>query len=197
MTVLPRALAWQRTDATGGEFAGFDDRRGLHARGLAFSAEPTLYSCRYELITDDAWASSRLEITAEGAGWLRTLRMERATGRWRVTTAEQGNLEKASHFPGIEDPHRLADVLDVDLYNSPLTNTLPIRRLGLLGRPAGTQRTITAAWVLLPSLAVLPLEQTYTVLGDGRVNYASKGFTADLEIDEGGYVVSYPGLARR
>jgi hypothetical protein len=196
MTVLPRALAWQRTDSTGGEFAGFDDRRGFRARGVAFATRPTIYSCRYELITDDAWATTRFEVTAEGEGWLRTLRMERATGRWRVTTGEQGNLEKA-HFPGIEDPHRLADAVDVDLYNSPLTNTLPIRRLGLIGQPAGTQRTLTAAWVLLPSLAVMPYEQTYTVLGEGRINYASKGFTADIEIDGNGYVVSYPGLARQ
>jgi hypothetical protein len=196
MTVLPRALAWQRTDATGGEFAGFDDRRGLHARGQAFSAEPTLYSCRYELMTDESWAGTRFEITAEGAGWLRTLRMERAAGRWRVTTAEQGNLEKA-HFPGLEDPDRLADVLDLDLYNSPLTNTLAIRRLGLLGKPAGTRHTITAAWILLPSLAVVLDEQTYTVLGPGRLNYASDGFTADIDIDDSGFVVNYPGLARR
>ncbi len=200
MTVLPRALGWQRTDVTGGEYAGFDDRRGLVARGFAFSTTPAAYGCRYDLRTDDQWVSSRFEVTTDGAGWLRTLRMERAAGRWRITTAEQGNLNDAvpsAPLPGTEEPDRLHDVLDVDLLDSPLTNTLPIRRLGLLGQPAGTERTITAAWVVLPSLAVLPLEQTYTVLKGGRIRYTSNNFTVDLEVDDGGFVIRYPGLAAR
>jgi hypothetical protein len=198
MTVLPRAFAWQRTDTTGGEFATLDDRRGLHAKGTAFAADNALYSCRYELHTDDGWASTRLEVTAEGAGWLRTLRMERATGRWRVTTSEQGDLERvlpSAPFSGIEDPDRLHRVLDVDLYNSPLTNTLPVRRLGLHRAAVGTRVTIEAAWVLLPSLAVLPMEQSYEVLEGRRVRYRSESFTADLQLDDGGYVTDYPDLA--
>jgi len=200
MTVLPRALAGQRTDTTGGEFAGFDDQHGLAARGMAFAATPTPYACRYELTTDHTWASARVEVTAEGEGWLRTLRMERAPGRWRITTSEQGNLNAVvptAPLAGTEDPDRLADALDVDLYASPLTNTLPIRRLDMLGRPAGTTQTILAAWILLPSLAVLPLEQTYTVLGGGRIGYGSGNFTADLTVDNGGFVTDYPGLASR
>ena len=124
--------------------------------------------------------------------------MERAAGRWRVTTAEQGDLDAAlraagrtaaAPLPGIEDPDSLADAYDVDLYASPLTNTLPLRRVGLV------DVTITAAWVLLPSLAVVASEQTYTVLGDKRVRYASGTFRADLDLDEGLFVTNYPGLA--
>jgi hypothetical protein len=198
MTVLPRAFAWQRTDTTGGEFVTLDDRRGLRAKGIAFAADNALYSCRYDLYTDEAWASTRLEVAVEGAGWLRTLRMERAAGRWRVTTSEQGDLERVrpgAPMAGIEEPDRLHSVLDVDLYNSPLTNTLPVRRLGLLGAEKGTLVRIEAAWVLLPSLAVLPLEQSYEVLGGGRVRYRSENFTADLELTDDGYVSEYPGLA--
>ncbi|WP_238018940.1 putative glycolipid-binding domain-containing protein [Dactylosporangium sp. AC04546] len=198
MTVLPRAFAWQRTDTTGGEFAALDDRRGLHARGTAFAADRGVYACRYELHTDEGWASTRLEVTAEGAGWLRTLRMERAAGRWRVTTGEQGDLErvlKGAPFAGIEDPDRLHNVLDVDLYNSPLTNTLPIRRLGLHRAAPGTTVTIEAAWILLPSLAVLPVEQTYEVLEGRRLRYSSENFTAVFQIDEEGWVTEYPDLA--
>lgn len=198
MTVLPRAFAWQRTDTTGGEFVTLDDRRGLHAQGMAFAADNAVYSCRYELHTDEGWASTRLEVTTEGAAWRRTLRMERAAGRWRVTTGEQGDLDRvlpAAPFSGIEDADRLHKVLDVDLYSSPLTNTLPVRRLGLHRAAPGTVSTIEAAWVLLPSLAVLPLQQVYEVLPDRRIRYSSEGFTADLEIDADGYVVDYPGLA--
>jgi hypothetical protein len=70
-----------------------------------------------------------------------------------------------------------------------LTNTLPLRRVGLV------DVAITAAWVLLPSLAVVASEQTYTVLGDKRVRYASGTFRADLDLDEGLFVTNYPGLA--
>jgi len=198
MSVLPRAFAWQRTDTTGGEFVTLDDRRGLRARGVAFAADNTLYSCHYDLQADDAWASTRLEVTVDGGGWRRTLRMERAAGRWRVTAGEQGDLERAlprAPFPGIEDPDRLHSVLDLDLYNSPLTNTLPIRRLGLLSKPPGTIVVIEAAWVLLPSLAVLPMEQSYEVLGPRAVRYRSENFVADLELTDDGYVTEYPGLA--
>jgi hypothetical protein len=198
MTVLPRAFAWQRTDTVGGEFVTLDDRRGLHAKGVAFAADNALYTCRYELHTDETWASTRLELTVEGAGWLRTLRMERAAGRWRVTTSEQGDLERllpTAPFSGIEDPDRLHAVLDVDLYNSPLTNTLPVRRLGLHRATPGTKVNIEAAWVLLPSLAVLPYAQSYEVLQKRRIRYGSENFTADLDFTDDGYVNDYPGLA--
>jgi hypothetical protein len=83
----------------------------------------------------------------------------------------------------------------VDLYNSPLTNTLPVRRLGLHRAEPGRVSTIEAAWVLLPSLAVLPLEQVYEVLPGRQVRYSTEGFTAVLQLDAEGYVVDYPGLA--
>lgn len=198
MAVLPRAVAWRRTDTTGGEFVVFDDRQGLTARGFAFTASPLKYACRYELTTNDTWASAHLQVTVEGEGWQRTLGMERAGGRWRVTTSEHGNLNAVAPtapLAGSEDPDRIAKALDVDLYDSPLTNTLPIRRLNLLAQPAGTTHTILAAWILLPSLAVLPLEQSYTILGDGKIRYSSGTFTADLTVDDGGFVTDYPRLA--
>ena len=197
--MYPRALLWTRTDTAGAEHVAFDDRRGLTARGVQVAGDPVPYACRYELYTDEAWATARFEATAEGAGWSRTVRLERAAGRWRVTTAEQGDLDgalrsagrAAAPMPGIEDADRLADAYDVDLYASPLTNTLPLRRLGMV------DFTITAAWVLLPSLAVVASEQSYTVLGDNRVRYTSGSFRADLDLDEHQFVVRYPGLAQR
>jgi hypothetical protein len=200
MTLLPRALLWTRTDTAGSEHVVFDDRRGLVARGTQIAFEKVPYVCRYELHTDESWATTRFVVTTEGAGWLRTVRMERAAGRWRVTTAEQGQLSDAlrqpakgapGHEPGIEDPDRLEDVLDVDLGGSPLTNTLPLKRLGM------RSATIAAAWVLPPSLVVVRAKQTYTVLSQTSVRYASDGFQADIELDEHGYVTNYPGLATR
>lgn len=204
MSTLPKSRFWVRTDTAGADHALLDDARGLYARGVAAAATPVPYTCRYELVTDESWATTRLEVNVEGAGWLRTARLERAAGRWRVTTAEQGDLDRAlgaaghhrAELPGIEDPSRLIDAVDVDLGAAPLFNTLPIRRLGLHGAPAGASHTITVAWVLVPSLKVLPAEQVYTAL-DGKVRFSSAGFTADLDLDAEGYVTHYPGLAER
>lgn len=203
MATLPRAHLWQRTDTTGTELALVDDRRGLTARGLAIASDPIPYAVRYDLTTDEKWATVRCELTVEGAGWRRTARLERAIGRWRVTTAEQGDLDAAlraagkppAGLPGTEEPGRLGEALDVDLGGSPLTNVLPIRRLGLLSAPSGTATTVTVAWVLIPSLQVLPEVQTYTALGGDKVQFAIEGFSAELTLDPDGYVVHYPGLA--
>lgn len=189
MTLLPRALLWTRTDVAGAEHVMFDDRRGLVANGVQIAVDPVPYTCRYELHTDESWATTRFTATVEGAGWLRTVRMERAAGRWRVTTAEQGSMD--THEPGIEDPDLLEGVLDVDLGGSPLTNSLPLKRLGF------ASATVSTAWVLPPSLAVVRDRQTYTVLSKNRVRYTSDSFETDVEFDDDGYVRDYPGLATR
>jgi hypothetical protein len=203
MATFPAAWFWTRTDTTGCDHALVDDRSGLRARGTAVAAAPVAHTCRYELVTDQGWATARLSVTTEGAGWWRSVRLEHAAGRWRVTTSEQGDLSAALAaagrprvgMPGTEDPDRLAEAVDVDLAAAPLFNTLPVRRLGLLDAPPGTAHQLTMAWVLVPSLQVLAVEQTYTALGPGRVRYASGTFTADLELDPAGYVTRYPGLA--
>lgn len=205
MPTLPKSLFWVRTDTAGADHVLLDDRSGLAARGIAMAAAPVPYTCRYELVTDETWATVRLEVSCEGAGWLRTLRLERAAGRWRASTAEQGDLDAAlaaagqprAGLPGTEDPDRLEAALDVDLGASPLSNTLPVRRLGLLQAPPGTSHRIQVAWVLVPGLAVVPAEQVYTAIDASTVGYASEGFTAELTLDQNGYVVHYPGLARR
>jgi hypothetical protein len=205
MQTLPKSLFWRRTDTAGADHALIDDAHGLYARGVAVAATPVPYTCRYELVTDEGWATVRLDVTAEGAGWLRTVRLERAAGRWRVTTGEQGDLDRAlvaagharAGLPGTEEPDRLVDAIDVDLGAAPLFNTLPVRRLGLAHAPAGTEHTIEVAWVRVPSLEVIAAEQRYAALDTGAVRFSSASFTAELALDADGYVTHYPGLAER
>ncbi|MEE6261154.1 putative glycolipid-binding domain-containing protein [Plantactinospora sonchi] len=205
MSHMPKSLYWVRTDLPGSDHVIVDDRRGLSARGTLLAVDPVPFTCRYELRTDEHWATEGLEVSCEGAGWLRTLRLVRAAGRWRASTAEQGDLDAVlaaagrppTGLPGTEDPERLAEALDADLSGSPLFNTLPVRRLRLAEATPGTARTITVVWVLLPGLQVLPVEQTYTVLDGQTVRFAITGFTADIELDPDGYVRLYPGLAER
>ncbi len=203
MAGLPKSLIWRRLDTAGAEQVILSDHAGLRARGTLVSATPLPFSCRYQLFTDDAWVTARCEATVEGAGFVRSVRLERAAGRWRVTANEQGNLDAAlraagrpaAALPGSEEPGRLVEARDVDLGYSPLTNTLPVRRLGLLTAEPGTTHTIEVAWVLLPSLEVIDSTQTYTALGDGRVTFTSGTFTTELTLNADGYVTHYPGLA--
>jgi hypothetical protein len=205
MPTLPRSLFWVRRDTSGAEQALVDLRSGLYARGTALAVDPVPYSCRYELQTDPSWGTVRFEVSAEGAGWARNVRLELAAGRWRTTTSEQGDLDAAltaaghpgAGLPGTEDPDLLYGAFDVDLGGSPLTNTLPIRRLDLLKAPSGVAHRISVAWVLLPSLEVVQADQIYTPLGPGLIRYASETFSADLVVDDDGFVRDYPGLAQR
>jgi hypothetical protein len=205
MAGLPKALIWRRLDTVGAEQVLFSDRSGLHARGTMVAATPLPFSCRYDIYTDDAWVTARCEATTEGPGFVRSVRLERATGRWRVTASEQGDLDAALRaagrapvgLPGSDDPGRLTPARDVDLGYSPLTNTLPVRRLGLLRAAPGTTRTVDVAWVLLPGLEVVSSTQSYTLIGDGLVKFTSGTFTAELTLDADGYVKRYPGLAER
>jgi hypothetical protein len=199
------ALFWRRLDAAGSEHALCTDRAGLRAKGTMLAATPVPFTCRYEIYTDDTWTTARCEVAVEGAGFQRAVRLEHAAGRWRVTATEQGNLDAALRAAGLvdaeqagcEDPGTLHAALDVDLSYSPLTNTLPIRRLGLLDGAVGADHTIDVAWVLLPSLEVVANSQTYTAIGENRVRFTSGAFAADLDLDDRGYVRHYPGLADR
>ncbi|WFE59101.1 putative glycolipid-binding domain-containing protein [Micromonospora sp. WMMD712] len=216
MPTMPKSLFWARTDTAGSEHVVFDDGAGLGARGVVLAVDPIPYTCRYRLTAGSDWATSRLEVEVEGAGWQRSVRLEAVDGRWRVTAAEQGDLDAAlraaghpaAGLPGTDDPERLAAAVDVDLGGSPLFNTLPVRRLGLTAAsptttssPAtaepGAAHRITVAWVQVPSLLVLPAEQVYAALGPGRVRFASETFTTELAVDPGGWVLHYPGLADR
>jgi uncharacterized protein len=84
--------------------------------------------------------------------------------------------------------------VDVDINRSPLTNTLPIRRLGV-----SAPREIDVAYVSVPELTVRPVRRRYTLLpGDQPVyRYESGSFSADLPVDGDGLVLDYPGLWRR
>ena len=84
---------------------------------------------------------------------------------------------------------------DVDLSCTPFTNTLPIRRLRI---EVGDSADLLVARVDHETLAIVPERQRYTHLALQRWRYEDEsGFSADLEVDEHGLVLDYPGLFRR
>jgi len=82
-----------------------------------------------------------------------------------------------------------------DLGYSPLFNSLPIIRDGLLD--AGPARVYVMRWVDVPSLELRRSEQRYEPLGSAVVRFQTEGFTAEIQFDAAGFVLDYPGLAQR
>jgi hypothetical protein len=82
-----------------------------------------------------------------------------------------------------------------DLGYSPLFNSLPVRRDGLLAD--GPAREYVMRWVRVPELEASELRQRYEPLGGRVVRYGSDSFTAEIEFDDEGFVTRYPGLAER
>jgi hypothetical protein len=134
----------------------------------------------YRLVVDGAWR-------------LREAALRTAAGRTLHLTSDGAGLWTVD---GHADP-ALAHCTDLDIEATPLTNTLPIRRLAL---GAGQAAAIDLAYVSVPSLAVAPARQRYTALEPGRLyrfESLESGFTADLPVDPDGLVLDYPGLFRR
>ena len=82
-----------------------------------------------------------------------------------------------------------------DLGWSPLFNSLPVIRDGLLR--SATPHDYLMRWVDVPSLELSQSRQRYEPLGDARVRFRSGSFSADIQFDSDGFVMSYPGIARR
>ncbi len=101
-------------------------------------------------------------------------------------------LELVGHR-SLEVPLDDADFFDLGW--SPLFNSLPVIRDSLL--ESGPPRDYVMQWVEVPSLQVTTSEQRYEPLGKGRIRFRSGSFTADIQFDDNGFVVDYPGIARR
>ena len=82
-----------------------------------------------------------------------------------------------------------------DLGYSPLFNSLPVLRFAL--HRGGDARELTMAWVSVPDLAVRRSEQRYEPVRPGVVRYRAGTFSAEIDFDDDGFVVRYPGLAER
>jgi hypothetical protein len=108
----------------------------------------------------------------------------------------QGNWFGSDGIPLPE----LAGCIDIDLSATPLTNTLPIRRLRW---QVGQARALRMAFITMPTLAVSVEPQRYTCLSQSaagavfRFEALSSDFAADLPVDANGLVLDYPGLFRR
>ena len=145
------------------------------------------YRARYVVDCDASWKLTRARVEViEQPARLLDVRMDNR-GRW-MDAATGAVLA-------------LDGCVDIDIYPSPFTNTLPIRRLTdvVVGRPVA----IDVAWVVLPELTIQSARQEYTLLERGvagarwRFRSLASNFVAELDVDRNGVVLDYPGIARR
>jgi hypothetical protein len=84
--------------------------------------------------------------------------------------------------------------VDVDISTTPLTNTLPVRRLRLA---PGDSTEIQVGYVEVPALTITAVSQRYTRIDERTYRYASGSFAADVIFDEDDLVTDYEGLWQR
>lgn len=179
---------WSAWDGRGLEHLRLDVApNGIRADSLIVAMEDGRpFRARYTLDCDSRWRvrRARIEIIDEA---VRMIDLCVDEGRW--IDARTGTV-----LP-------LDECVDVDIYPSPFTNTLPIRRCASV--EIGQPLVISVAWVSLPALTVHAAPQEYTLLdrtegaATWRFRALDSDFVAELQVDAQGVVRDYPGIARR
>ncbi|MFD6948989.1 glycolipid-binding family protein [Nocardiopsis sp. TSRI0078] len=179
---------WSRTDVPEGLGLGTlisePDGYRLEA-GETVAVGEERFLTRFTVRTDLAWTTRGVRAEVLSAQGLESVALSSRGGHW--TDAYGRPLPE------------LVGCLDVDVAATPLTNTLPIRRLGL--RP-GEYRDIVVAWIDIPSLRVRRVRQRYTrhPAEDGLERYTYRDPLHGeyrLSVDGDGVVVDYERFARR
>jgi len=170
-------LVWRGVEVDGLERARVSEGAEVRVESVIDSARGR-YS--YELRCAADWTFRSLHL--EALAGERALDLERtADGRWLIDGEERAEL---------------AEAIDLDLAITPLTNTLPIRRLDLA---VGDEDDIVTAYISFPDLEIVPDPQRYTRLDEDVYLYESldSDFEAELTVDASGFVLEYPGLFER
>jgi GNAT superfamily N-acetyltransferase len=176
-----RTILWRRIDQPGHDAARlWESTRDRTLEGTAIFDEGGR-ACRldYRVVCDASWRTH----SAIVRGWLghEPFEVTVAAGADRGWTI---NGAVAAAVQGCED---------VDLSFTPATNLLPIRRLGLA---VGQKASVRAAWLNFPSVALVPLDQSYERVAAAEYRYESDGgsFVATLSTSADGFVQRYSGL---
>jgi uncharacterized protein len=181
---LKRVVVWKNLLLDGRDYCSlWHDTEGWMLKGTIVGGlrdqRPVL--ANYEIHCDENWNTHRLQVERTIGNEVKKLDLtQESRGIWRSSGRELPALRGCS---------------DADLTVSPASDTLPIRRLNLR---VGSSRSIIAAWVSFPDLAVQPLSQRYTRLSKDTYRYESNtGFSAVIVVDDLGLVTSYPGTWER
>jgi uncharacterized protein len=159
---------------------------GVVADGLVLGVDDGRpFRLSYEVRCDPYWRvrAARVGVTGEPA---RVELLSDGEGNWTGPDGQVVSYLKRCEY--------------VDISETPFTNSLPIRRLGLA---PGESAEVAVAYFEGAELQPWPEPQRYTRLemGEGGATYRfvslDGGFSADLPVDQDGLVLDYPGLFRR
>ena len=141
------------------------------------------FSASYDLVTDDAGATTRLSMSMTLAERDRQLSIARdEENNWLV---QDNRGQSRGAYDG---------ALDVDVVFSPFFNALPIRRMGLHTKTESV--TVPVVYLMLPDFVVHPAAITYSSGPDG-IKVHSPVADATMTVDADGFILDYPGLAER
>ncbi len=185
---MERNVLWQPWDDAGIEHLRLTESDdGAIADSMlirVFDAKPV--RMRYEIRVDAGWRVRSADIDL----W--------DPERRRLTLRSDG---QGSWSDGAGNPlPDLFGCIDIDLTATAFTNTLPIRRLGL--KP-GEADVIDVAYIRVPELTVESVKQRYACLeqresgASFRYEGLATGFRTELDVDDAGLVLDYPGIFRR
>jgi uncharacterized protein len=180
-----------REQVTTAEWTGWDgeghevltlgwENGGWTADGVVQGIGQRRESVHYVVRLDDRWRLRQFLLfrdLAEPDLWLGV----DPSGRW-------------GEVNGVRRPE-LDGCTAVDLAVTPFTNTLPIRRHRV---EVGDAAPLLVARVDHETLSVAAERQRYTRLAERHWRYEDEtGYSVELEVDDDGLVLDYPGLFRR
>ena len=175
-----RIYRWRRLDHPGLEVLRLACTPvEIYARSTVLDAGPQPFGLRYRWTLETDWRTRSLLVQIDSPQ-MRELLIERCgPNAWRVDGVDRADLTGCD---------------EVDLSITPFCNTLAIRRCGAAPRAY----ELTALYVDLPELTLVPSRQRYERGGPREVEYvdegARAGFRARLVVDADGMVERYGGL---
>jgi uncharacterized protein len=175
---LERSIIWRRLDLPGHEFAHFSsvgEKYFLEGSAI-FVYEADCCQLNYQIECRNNWETSRVKVS----GYLGNENIEieifaDSNKRWSLNGKQVATVDGCT---------------DIDLNFSPVTNSLPIRRLEM---KIGEKAKVRAAWLRFPSFELEPLEQIYERISENSFLYESAGgaFRAEIETDNFGLAIKY------
>jgi hypothetical protein len=190
---MARDILWAPWNAPGLEHLRLEmGDAAIRAEGAIIALfEGEVFRSSYQIVCDAAWRVREVRIIASHPTTSALNLHADGDGRWSNANGEA--------LPALDS------CMDVDFAATPFTNTLPIRRLGLL---PGESAEVAVVYIDAPSLEITPVLQRYTCLESGAdggpyrfeaLPYATlpEGFVAELSVDADGFVLDYPPLFRR
>lgn len=183
-----RKIIWANQADTGLEhFALRRSTEEIIADGIVIGVEENVaFRIRCTINCDLKWRLCKVVVRSLDENEQTIRFVTDGLGYW---TNESGNLVP-----------ELQGCFEADITTTPFTNTLPIRRLGLM---PGESAEIKVVYFTIPDMRVTAELQRYTSIETGSVGGKYKfeslndGFTADITVDADGLVEDYPQLFKR